>query len=70
MAKSSQVKRLLGIALVVTGAGLLYWGYQTSEGLESRLASAITGAQPDKVMLLYIAGAVCVAVGAFLNLRN
>lgn len=70
MAKSSQSKRLIGIALIVGGAGLLYWGYQKSEGFESQLTSTITGAQPDNVMMMYIAGAVCLAIGAFLNLKN
>ena len=55
---------------VVVGVGLLYWGYQKSEGFESQLTSTITGAQPDEVMLMYIAGAVCVAIGGFLNLKS
>ena len=70
MAKSSQSKRMLGIALIIVGAGLLYWGFQKSEGFESQLTSTITGAQPDEVMIMYIAGAVCAAVGVFLNLKN
>ena len=70
MAISSLNKKLLGIALIVVGVGLLYWGYQKSEGFESQLTSTITGAQPDEVMLMYIAGAVCVAIGGFLNLKS
>ena len=70
MAKSPVPKKLVGIVLLVVGAGLLIWGYQESEGLQSQLSSAITGSHSDNVMLKYIAGAVCVAVGAFLNLKK
>ena len=70
MANSAFPKKLVGIALIVVGAGLVFWGSQKSEGLQSQLSSAITGAQPDNVMMMYIAGAVCLAVGAFLNLKS
>ncbi len=70
MANSAFPKKLAGIALIVVGAGLVFWGSQKSEGLQSQLSAAITGAQPDNVMMMYIVGAVCLAVGAFLNLKN
>lgn len=70
MAKSVVPKKLVGIALIIGGAGLLFWGYQKSEGLESQLTSAITGSHSDNVMLMLIAGAACLAIGVFLNLRN
>ena len=70
MAKSSLPKKTAGIGLIVIGAGLAFWGTQKSEGLESQLSSAFTGSYSDNVMILYIAGAVCAAVGAFLFIRN
>jgi H+/gluconate symporter-like permease len=70
MAKSSLPKKPAGIALIVIGAGLAFWGTQKSEGLESQLSSAITGSHSDNVMILYIAGAVCAVVGAYLLARN
>ena len=70
MAKSTVPKKLVGIALVVVGAGLLFWAQQKSQGLESQLSSALTGSHSDNVMLMYIAGAVCIVVGAFLNLKK
>ena len=70
MAKSAFPGKVVGIALIVIGAGLLFWGYQESEGLQSQLSSAITGSHSDNVMMKYIAGAVCLAVGAFMNLKK
>jgi hypothetical protein len=63
-------KKIPGLALIVIGAGLAFWGTQKSEGLESQLSSAITGSFSDNVMILYIAGAVCIAVGAYLFVRK
>lgn len=62
--------RLLGIALIVVGAGLVLWGYQLSDSLASEVSEAFTGAMPDRVMIRYIAGAACVAVGVFLTAKR
>jgi len=70
MAQSSFPKKPAGIALIVIGAGLAFWGTQKSAGLESQLSSAITGSSSDNVMILYIVGAVCAAVGAYLFVRS
>jgi ABC-type microcin C transport system permease subunit YejB len=70
MAKKALPNNLLGIILVVVGAGLGYWGFQKSEGLQSQLSTAITGSHTDNVMLLYIGAAVCVAIGAFLLIKK
>ena len=70
MARSSLPKKTAGVALIVIGAGLAFWGTQKAEGLESQLSSAITGSHSDNVMILYIASAVCAAVGAYLFIRN
>jgi uncharacterized membrane protein len=70
MANSSSSKKTTGIALIVIGAGLAFWATQKSEGLKSQLSSAVTGSHSDNVMILYIAAAVCVVVGAFLFVRK
>ncbi|MBN2866606.1 MAG: DUF3185 family protein [Thiotrichales bacterium] len=62
--------KLLGIVLVVIGIGLVFWGIQLSGSVESELTQAITGANTDKVMQLYIGGAVSVVVGLFLNFKK
>lgn len=65
-----QVTRLVGIALIVVGAGLIYWGYQLSDSIGSRVAETISGSMPDEVMIRYIVGSVGVAMGAYLFLKR
>ncbi|MDH5369584.1 MAG: DUF3185 family protein [Gammaproteobacteria bacterium] len=55
---------------MVVGAGLAFWGFQKSGGLESKLTSALTGSHSDNVMVLYISGAVCLAVGVYLYMKK
>ena len=64
------VTKLLGIALVVLGAGLIIWGYQLSDSVAAQLTETVSGAMPDEVMMRYIGGAVAVAVGLALALRG
>lgn len=62
---SGSTKKLSGIVLMVIGVGLAYWGYQMSGSVGSQITQAVTGADTDKVMLLYIGGAVCFVAGLF-----
>lgn len=64
------VPRILGIALLIIGAGLLWWGYQLSDSIGSELTETISGSMPDEVMIRYIAGAASFAVGLFLFLKK
>jgi hypothetical protein len=64
------VPKILGIALIVIGAGLLWWGYQLSESIGSQLTETISGSMPDDVMIRYISGAVSLAVGLYLLLKK
>lgn len=67
MAKSSNVTlRVIGLALLVAGIGLALWGYQLSESVGSQVTEAVTGAESDKIMALYISGAISFVVGLFL----
>ncbi len=67
MANSSNVTlRVVGLALLVVGIGLALWGYQLSESVGSQVTEALTGAESDKIMALYISGAVSFVVGLFL----
>ena len=70
MATTGLPKKPLGIALLATGAGLAFWGFQKSEGLQSRVSSVLTGSQTDNVMMLYIVAAVCGALGAYLLFKK
>lgn len=65
MAKTALPNNLIGIIMLIIGGGLAYWGFEKSEGLQSQLSTAVTGAHTDNVMLLYIGGAVCVAIGIY-----
>jgi hypothetical protein len=58
--------KITGIALLVIGAGLAFWGYQESGALGSQVNELMKGSPSDSVMFKYIGGAVCAAVGGFL----
>lgn len=64
------VTRILGVALLVIGAGLLWWGYQLSDSIGSQLTETISGSMPDDVMIRYISGAASFAVGLYLFLKK
>lgn len=71
MAKNSNAAlQVLGLALIVAGVGLAYWGHQMSGSLPSQLTKTITGSLPDEVMYRYIGGAVSGVVGFFLLIKN
>lgn len=62
--------RIIGIALVVIGLGLAFWGYRLSGSFGSQVSQALTGAATDKVMTLYISGAVSLVVGLYLLVKK
>jgi len=63
-------KSLIGVVLLIVGVGLAIWGYQLSDSVESQLNELVSGSPTDKVMLMYIGGAVCAAIGLFLLLKK
>lgn len=67
---SSPLSKALGLALLVAGIGLAFWGYQLSTAVTAKLARVMTGALPDAVMYRYIGGAVCSVAGIFLLLKR
>jgi hypothetical protein len=56
--------KIVGLILLVVGAGLALWGYQLSDSIGSQLTQAVTGS--EKVMTLYITGAASFIVGLYL----
>ena len=62
--------KLISIALIVIGIGLLFWGFQISDSLGSQLTKTVTGSHSDKVMTLYIGGAASFIVGIFLFIKK
>jgi len=67
---STSAMKILGIALVVIGIGLAFWGYRLSGSVGSQITQAVTGSDTDKVMTFYISGAACFVVGLFLTLKS
>ncbi len=62
---SATTTKILGLALMVLGIGLAVWGYQLSDSVGSQITEAVTGADTDKVMTYYIAGAISFVIGLF-----
>ena len=62
--------KIIGLALLVLGLGLGYWGYELSGSVGSQLAETMTGSPTDKVMWRYIGGAVSFVVGLLLVLKK
>ena len=62
--------RIVGIALVVIGLGLAFWGYRLSGSFGSQVSQALTGSATDKVMALYISGAVSLVIGLYLLIKK
>jgi hypothetical protein len=67
---SGATMKIIGIVLVVLGIGLALWGYQLSGSVGSQITQAVTGSDTDKVMTLYITGAVSLVVGIYLLIKN
>lgn len=60
------MNRILAIALIVIGAVLLYFGYQSSQGLDDQLSETLTGNFTDETILYLIGGAVALIAGLFM----
>lgn len=67
---SANSLKIVGIILLVTGAGLAIWGLQLSGSVGSQITQAVTGSDTDKVMTFYITGAVSFVVGTYLLIRH
>ena len=68
MARSNTT--IVSIALMIIGTGLGIWAYLKAGSVGSKLTSAISWAPSDNVMMLYIGGAACFAVGAWLFFKK
>jgi len=61
--------KIIGIALVIIGLGLAFWGYRLSGSVGSQLTQAFAGSD-NKVMIFYISGAVSFVVGLYLFIKR
>ncbi len=60
--------RILGIALLVLGAALLFLGYNASESLTEEVHETLTGRFTDETRNYLVGGAVAAVVGVVLFL--
>lgn len=67
---TAEQSKLLSIVLIVLGAALLIWGFQMSGSAANDVTRSLTGSSTDAVMYRYIGGAISLAAGAFLFLKN
>jgi hypothetical protein len=65
--KSTQV---IGVALLVLGAVLLFFGYQAATSPVEEIGEALFGRYSDETMLYIIGGAVSAVVGLVLLLKR
>lgn len=57
------MKRGLGIALLIVGAVLLYFGLQSTDSFGEKIVEGVTGRYSDGTMGYIIGGAVSAAIG-------
>lgn len=60
------MKRAIGLALLVAGAVLLYFGWQASQSVGDQVTEAFTGSFTDQTMWYLIGGIAAVVGGAYL----
>lgn len=60
--------RLIGIALLIVGLGLLYFGWQATDALDEQVREAVTGQYSDDTLWQLIGGAAAAVVGLLLTL--
>ena len=60
--------RLLGIALLIVGGGLLYFGWQATEALDEQVREMVSGQYSDETLWQLIGGAAAAVVGLLLAL--
>ncbi len=54
-----------GIVMLAAGGALLFWGYNITQSVSSKLNQALNGAPPDKAMVMIVLGGLCAAFGFF-----
>lgn len=58
------LNKLTGIALLVVGGLLVFWGYNESESLGSHLTRLYSGNPTQNTLYYYFGGGLCMVLGA------
>ncbi|WP_438864114.1 DUF3185 family protein [Neptunicella sp.] len=64
------MKNIISLVLLVLGVGLIYWGWDIDNSVQSEITQTLSGSRSDKVMTLYIGGAVSLIVGLYLYFKR
>jgi len=56
--------KIIGIGLIIIGAGLAFWGYDIYESAGSKISRAINGEAPLKAYALMAGGVIAIVLGA------
>ena len=51
--------------MLAAGGVLLFWGYNITQSVSSKINQALNGAPPDKAMVMMVLGGLCAAFGFF-----
>jgi hypothetical protein len=70
MSTNSNLVKLIGLVLLVSGLGVAFWGYQMSGSFAAKLSRGLNGTLPDAVMYRYIGGAISSVAGLFLLVKK
>jgi hypothetical protein len=57
------MQKIFGVISLAVGVILIFWGYNMSQAVGSKVNNMFTGSPGDKPMLLYIGGAVLALLG-------
>ncbi|MFT6070978.1 MAG: nitrate reductase gamma subunit [Bacteriovoracaceae bacterium] len=63
-------KKLVFAILLAAGLGLIFFGYNESTSITSRVSKAVIGSHSNKIMFCYIGGGIFSFLGLFGLLRK
>ena len=62
--------KIIGVACLVAGVALLYFGYNASQSFTESMSETLTGRYTNETMIMLIGGAVAAVVGLGLLLKR
>ncbi|MFQ6615036.1 MAG: DUF3185 family protein [Fidelibacterota bacterium] len=54
-----------GVVMLAAGGVLLFWGYNITQSISSKINQALNGTPPDKAMIMMVLGGLCATFGFF-----